>query len=218
MSDPLTWSTVGLICGPMTTVNLMETISRNEFGSVLPSARRITFRGESLTSGVVYALGLAALDQRFTDTSLVVASAWLAVAGGQLMLIDWACHRLPTQLTARLFGGGLVIFFVAAVHTESADAFVRAALAAVVVFTAALATALVVPGGFGAGDVRLLGAVGLILGWAGWSHVLRGLVLALLLGAVAGAVLLLARRISPSEHLAFGPAIVGGALLSLVLP
>lgn len=169
-------------------------------------------------SGVAFAFGLVVLDHRFTDTSLMVASAWLGVVGGQLMLIDWACHRLPTRLTTALFGGGSVIFLAAAVHTEDASALVRAALAAVVVFAAALATALLAPGGLGAGDVRLLGAVGLFLGWAGWSHVLRGLVLALFLGAAVGTVLLLARRISPSEHLAFGPAIVGGALLSLVLP
>jgi len=218
VSDSLTWSAMGVICGPVTTAQCMAAIRQGELGHRFPDVRRTVFSRESFTFGSVFAVGLVVLDHQLTGAPQMLASAWLAVAGGQLMLVDWVCHRLPTRLVVALFGGGVAIFSGAAVHGDETAAFARAVLAAAVVFTAALTTALVTPRSLGAGDVRLLGAVALFLGWFGWPQVLRGIVFALLLGATVGTVLLATKRISRGDHLAFGPAIVGGALLTLVMP
>lgn len=171
---------------------------------------------ETLVIVLVVGTGLCLLDQRLDGEPHKPAVLWLAVIGSRLMMIDWACHRLPTRLVTVLFLGGLAILGHTAVARGDTTALVRALLAAVIVFTAALATAVITAGALGAGDTRLWGATALFLGGEGWTQVLYGVVLALLLGAAAGAVLMVTRRIAFGDRLAFGPAIVGGALLVLV--
>ncbi|MEV0675883.1 A24 family peptidase [Actinosynnema sp. NPDC050436] len=216
MADPLEWSAWGIVCGPMARAQLMAVIRQDDVGYQPSGVRQIVASRDSVTTGLVFAAGLAVLTHRLAGALPMVASAWLVTVGGQLMLIDWVFHRLPNHLVVALFLGGMVIFSTAAVHGGNVTAFVRAVLAATVVFAAALMTALIFPGSLGAGDVKLLGAVALFLGWAGWLQVLHGIALALLLGAAAGAVLLATKRISRDDRLAFGPAILGGALLTIV--
>ncbi|MEU4767721.1 A24 family peptidase [Actinosynnema sp. NPDC023794] len=166
--------------------------------------------------GSVVGVGLGVLHQRFDGVPHQFAVLWLAAIGVPLMMIDWACHRLPSPLVRALFVGGVAILgYVAASH-DDLNALTRALLAAGITSAAALTVAMIIPAALGAGDVKLLGAVALYLGWVGWLDLLRGVVLALLLGAMAGTTLLIARRISRTDRLAFGPAIVGGALLALV--
>ncbi|MFD7660416.1 prepilin peptidase [Actinosynnema sp. NPDC059797] len=168
----------------------------------------------SLSLGV----GLAALHQRFDGIPHQPAVLWLAIVGAPLTMIDWACHRLPAPLVRVLFFGGVVILGWTAIHYDDLSALLRALVAAGITFTAALTTALINPHALGAGDVKLLGTVALYLGWVGWLDLLRGVALALLLGALAGAALLITRRISRTDRIAFGPPVVGGALIALAAP
>ncbi|XVS62071.1 hypothetical protein ACQPYE_27890 [Actinosynnema sp. CA-299493] len=168
--------------------------------------------------GAVVGVGLVVLHQRFDGVPHQLAVLWLAAIGVPLMMIDWACHRLPAPLVRALFAGGVAILgYVAASH-DDLNALIRALLAVAITSAASLTVAMIIPAALGAGDVKLLGAVALYLGWVGWLDLLRGVVLALLLGATAGTTLLITRRISRTDRLAFGPAIVGGALLALVTP
>jgi leader peptidase (prepilin peptidase)/N-methyltransferase len=165
---------------------------------------------------LVFAVGLAALHQRFDGMPHRPAVLWLAAVGTPLMMTDWACHRLPAALVRALFLGAAVILGCTAIRHDDSSALVRAFLAAGITSAVTLAAVLIIPGALGAGDVKLLGAVAPYLGWVGWPHLLRGVLLALVLGAAAGTVLLITRRISRTDRLAFGPAIVGGAVLALV--
>lgn len=71
----------------------------------------------------------------------------------------------------------------------------------------------VVTGGFGGGDVKLMAAVGLVLGW-------RLTVLAFFVGVVAGGVfavwLLVRKRVKGSDTIAFGPFLCGGAAVAVL--
>ena len=90
-------------------------------------------------------------------------------------------------------------------------------LAAGAVFAVLLALALVNPRGLGMGDVELGALLGLQLGFLGWPAVLAGVLLGSVLQATAAAALLLARRADRHTDLPFGPALLGGALLVLML-
>lgn len=70
-----------------------------------------------------------------------------------------------------------------------------------------------VPGAFGFGDIKLMAAAGLLLGW---RSALIAFLLAVLGGGAWGVFLLLCRRLGPGGHFAFGPFLCGGIALALL--
>lgn len=71
---------------------------------------------------------------------------------------------------------------------------------------------LIIPGAFGGGDIKLMGACGLLLGW---KMNLISLFLAVLTGGFYGMYLLGTRRKGRKEHFAFGPFLCVGMFISL---
>lgn len=61
---------------------------------------------------------------------------------------------------------------------------------------------LLVPGGFGGGDIKLMAAAGFFLGW---KITLISFLIALLLGGIYGALLLILQKKGRKDHFAFGP-------------
>ena len=66
--------------------------------------------------------------------------------------------------------------------------------------------------GFGFGDVKLMAAAGLFLGW---RLALVSLLFAVVAGGITGAVLMAAKRIKRGEYLAFGPFLAAGIMAAL---
>lgn len=71
---------------------------------------------------------------------------------------------------------------------------------------------LVIPGAFGGGDIKLMAAAGLALGW---QCTLVAAFLALLGGGAWAAHLLLAHKVQRGDRFAFGPFLCAGIALSL---
>jgi leader peptidase (prepilin peptidase)/N-methyltransferase len=145
------------------------------------------------------------------------ALAWAAGAGVVLGAVDLASHRLPDRVTAPAAVVCAAALLVDAAVLGSWGALLRAVLAAVAVFVLAAAAAAVSPDGLGFGDVKLLGLLGLLLGWAGWGVLLGGVFLGLLTGAVLSLVLVATRRAGWRTALPFGPPLLIGAALALAL-
>ena len=93
----------------------------------------------------------------------------------------------------------------------------RGLAAAAATFTVAALAAALVPEGLGFGDVKLLGLLGLLLGWAGWGVLLAGIFLGLLTGALVSIALLATRRAGWRTAIPFGPPLLTGAALALAL-
>ena len=105
---------------------------------------------------------------------------WPAV-GVTLAVIDIETLRLPDRLTLPSYPVGLVLLAIPA----DWPALGRAVLAAAVTGGAAFLLALLAPrGGLGLGDVKLLGVLGLFLGWLGWGVLVVGVALGFALGAL----------------------------------
>ena len=64
----------------------------------------------------------------------------------------------------------------------------------------------------GGGDVKLAGVIGLLLGY---PTVFTGLLLGIILGGLAAAVLLLFKRITLRSTMAYAPYLASGALIGL---
>jgi leader peptidase (prepilin peptidase) / N-methyltransferase len=76
------------------------------------------------------------------------------------------------------------------------------------------ALALIVRGGLAVGDLYLVAPIGLMLGW---PAVFTALFAAAFLAAGTSLALLAARRVGMRSYIPFGPFLVGGAVLALVL-
>ena len=65
------------------------------------------------------------------------------------------------------------------------------------------------PGGFGGGDIKLMGAAGLFLGW---RRVFAAAVIALFAAGLYSIFLLVTKRAGREDAFAFGPFLCGGLL------
>lgn len=75
-----------------------------------------------------------------------------------------------------------------------------------------LIMALALPGAFGGGDIKLMMAGGLFLGW---KLTVVAAVLALLTGGLWGILLLITKKKGRKEHFAFGPFLCAGMALAI---
>jgi len=66
-------------------------------------------------------------------------------------------------------------------------------------------------GGMGAGDMKLFGVLGIVLGW---KNILLTFFIAAFLGAIIGGVLMLLNKVGKRQPIPFGPYIVIGSLIS----
>lgn len=71
---------------------------------------------------------------------------------------------------------------------------------------------LLVPGAFGGGDIKMMAAIGLFLGW---KLCLLSWFLAILVGGIYGIYLLAAKKKGKKDHFAFGPFLCVGCMVAL---
>lgn len=69
----------------------------------------------------------------------------------------------------------------------------------------------------GLGDVKLAALLGGALGWFGWSEAILGIYAGFVVGGLWALALLVLRRVSWKGDFAYGPAMMVGALLGLML-
>ncbi|GAA1733585.1 prepilin peptidase [Microcella frigidaquae] len=147
----------------------------------------------------------------------LVALLWFAGISIALTAIDLETHRLPDRIVLPSYAVLAVLLGSAALLTGAGEAAGRAAAGAGILFIFYLALALISPRGMGMGDVKLAGVIGLVLGWVGWEALAVGALGAFLLGGLAALVLIAARRARRTTGIPFGPWMLGGAWMGILL-
>lgn len=143
---------------------------------------------------------------------------FLAALGVALTYVDWRTRLLPARLVAPAYGvvGGLLALAAAVDWSDGGrEALLRAGIGWLVVFAIFFLLWFVYPPGLGYGDVRLSGVLGMALGWLGFSAVVVGMYAGLLLGAVIGGVLAVAKIVDRKGY-PFGPFMLVGAFLGVL--
>jgi leader peptidase (prepilin peptidase)/N-methyltransferase len=133
----------------------------------------------------------------------VPALAGLAWFGVATAAVDLRHHRIPDALTLPALPLAL-----AAMLPLGAPAVAWAAVGALAAFGGHAVLHLVAPRAMGAGDVKLAGSLGAVLGATGWPAVPLAAVLAALLTAVVGAGGLLSGVLRPGAAVPHGPSMV----------
>ncbi|WP_296601739.1 A24 family peptidase [Nocardioides sp.] len=143
----------------------------------------------------------------------------LVPVGVALAAVDLRTHLLPTVVIWPTFGVTALLALLCGLLEDDRDALVRAGLGAVVVFGLFFALWWIHPAGMGFGDVRLSAVLGLALGYLGWIEVVLGVYGGFLAFSVPGLLVALVRRdrrVLKASY-PFGPFLLGGALLGVVL-
>ena len=175
-----------------------------------PVAERV---GMAAVSGVAWA-GLAWQEGITLRLAALLA---FAAAGVALSVVDLREKRIPNAILLAAAPVVLALSVADAGVTGRWDAVLWALLGAVGLFAIYLGLALLAPSGIGMGDVKLAALIGFVLGGAGWGTWLLGFSAGVLIGGLAAAITLLARRRGPSGTLPYGPAMVLGTLVALLL-
>ena len=158
-----------------------------------------------VAAGVLLALRLEWTTDLLVVLPLVPLGVWLA-------WVDARTTYLPTRLIAPAYGLVVVAVLIGALLDEDWTDARRAVFGWVVYGGSFLVMWLITPG-FGYGDVRLAGVLGLALGYVGWPALLLGFLGGLLLGALLGGLLALSKVIDPRRN-PFGPYMLGAALVA----
>ncbi len=173
-------------------------------------AQRRSFGVRTILLAVVSGVGAAAIVTRSelpwwaTGVYLVLLALMLVLAA-----TDLEQRRLPhLVLDPLIVLAALFVPFNPAV--EPVNAIIGAVAA--VAFLGALA--LVIRGGLALGDLYLVAPIGLMLGW---PTIFTALFAAAFLAAGTSLTLLALRRVGMRSYIPFGPFLVGGAVLTLVL-
>lgn len=123
-----------------------------------------------------------------------------------IAFIDWDTMEIPNGLVIfiAVFGAASILIFPQISVLER----VIGALCVSVPF---LLLTLAIDGAFGGGDIKLMAAAGIFLGW---KLTLTALFVALLFGGGYGIYLLAAKKKGRKDHFAFGPFLCGGIIIS----
>ncbi|MCH8612220.1 prepilin peptidase [Arsenicicoccus dermatophilus] len=133
-----------------------------------------------------------------------------------LAVVDLDVHRLPDRLQLPAYPLVALLLAALAAVTRNPAPLVRSGSATVVVLAVGSLLWLTAPRhGLGLGDVKLAGLLAALLAQLGWSQVLLGLWLGLVLGGAQALALLATRRAGRGDHLALGPPLLAGTLLAL---
>jgi leader peptidase (prepilin peptidase) / N-methyltransferase len=166
---------------------------------------------------VATAAVLGLLVGQFGGRLEALAFGYLGVLGVALAAIDISVQRLPDRLVLPALPALILLLAVAAAAGHQEGALIRALLGSLALAAGFLLLALARPGQLGGGDVKLASLVGLMLGWLGWPALLIGTAAGFMLSAVVSLVLLAARRVTLRDTVSFGPFLLCGTLLAIVI-
>lgn len=148
--------------------------------------------------------------ERFSGESL---RAYLAFAVLFILtavaLMDWDTMEIDDR-----FHIALLLCAAAAVKLFPEVSLTQRAIGAVCVSLPMLVLALAISGAFGGGDIKLMFALGLFLGW---KHTLLAAFFAVLTGGAYAMYLLASQKAGRKDHFPFGPFLCAGGAAALLL-
>lgn len=181
-------------------------------------ASPISVRYPLVEAGTAVLFGLTAW---FAGPTWVLpALLYLAAISVALALIDIDTKRLPNAIVLPAYPVALALLALASWNPGGASdwpALVRALIGAGALYAVYFVAVVVYPAGMGFGDVKLAGVLGLYLGWFGWGALFVGWFAAFLLGGLFSVGLLLTGRAGRKSGIPFGPWMLLGAAVGIVV-
>ena len=145
------------------------------------------------------------------------AYLWFIGVAVALTLTDLDHKLIPNRILFPSTAAAGVLLGLGAVLDGELGAYGRAILGGAAYFTVLLLIALVARGGFGFGDVKLAALLGMFAGYLGWGPLLVAMFMPFAVGGVVSILLLITRIKGRKDAIPFGPYMVLGAYLAILL-
>ena len=133
-------------------------------------------------------------------------------------VIDYNKQIIPNRLNLRMFEIGIVIAFLYGVSNVAITIdMLLGMVAGIVIFLviALIGSLFYGKDAMGLGDIKFIGALGLYFGFA---NIIVISIIAFLIGAISGVVLIITKQKNANEYMSFGPFIVIAAFISIFIP
>jgi leader peptidase (prepilin peptidase)/N-methyltransferase len=145
------------------------------------------------------------------------AYLYLTVLGVVLATIDLRTHRLPDDLVLPSYPVLAALLVLATVVDGTRHRLLVAVVAGALLWLAFGVIHLIPRSGLGRGDVKLVGLLGGALGWFGPESVLFGLLAGITIAGCWAGFLLVSGRAHGQDQMAYGPHLLLGALLAVLV-
>lgn len=150
--------------------------------------------------------------------ALLAAVYFIAVAV-RLTRIDLREHRLPNRIIFPAYAVAGVLLGIASALTGDWWGLLRMFLAGGALWIFYYILRWVYPPGMGYGDVKLAGLLGLYMGYLSWGHALLGSAAGFILAGISAGGLILAKKGTAATRIPFGPfMLIGAGLVMLLVP
>lgn len=134
------------------------------------------------------------------------------------LVIDFKLKIIPNRLNLTIFEVGLVFTFAQGIININIAIDMLLGMivgAGIFLFITLVGGLIAGKEAMGFGDVKLMGALGLFFGW---RKIIIISLMAFLLGAVIGVILIICRRKKGNEYIPFGPFIVIATMIGMFVP
>jgi leader peptidase (prepilin peptidase)/N-methyltransferase len=148
---------------------------------------------------------------------VALAHGVLLGIGAWLIVIDGRTHRLPNRILLPTLAALIALTAIDALLTAESGPLIRALLGMLALGGFYALLRLISRSGMGGGDVKLAAVIGLILGWHGWEALVIGAASAFVLGSLYALALMLLGRADRTTRIAFGPWMIAGAVLGILI-
>lgn len=167
----------------------------------------------SFASSILFALVVA----QFRTPLEIAAYLVLAAAAIVLSIVDLLDRRLPDVVLLPALAVVASLLLVSSIAHNSLPTAVGVAGGAIAMFTLYFVLALIAPSGMGMGDVKLSALIGAAAGYLGLTTWLAALLGGFVVGAIVSLIGLATKRVSLKSLVAFGPAMLAGLFVAIVL-
>jgi leader peptidase (prepilin peptidase)/N-methyltransferase len=178
---------------------------------------RMPQRTVRIAAAVVTAAVFGALVLRFGLVWILPALLVFAAAATVLAIVDLAEKRLPNAVIFPTLGAVALLLVPATWALGTWWPLLWAVAGSAAMFAVYFLLALISPASMGMGDVKLALVIGLLLGWFGLSIWLIGLLAAFVVGGVIALIALAMRRVTLRGSIPFGPSMLAGALVAVLV-
>ena len=152
---------------------------------------------------------------KFSEIELRLCFAILCSGLLVQSLIDAYTHRLVRQISHIMAGSGVVLLSFNATQNSKPELLIAAGVCTVLGVSVSVVSNKISRGSLGTGDVRLMAVLGWHLGFLSYSSALWALFVACLFAGVFGLVMIVLRRGSWQQRIAFGPFLALGAVTAI---
>lgn len=213
MTAALVWGAVGLVAG----LALRRWLGRRSYRYADEQERPAgpLWWVVPVLTAAAGAVGWQFAGSRPVALTYVASVAWMVA----LAAIDIDVRRLPDRWTLTSWPVVVVALAGCSLALDGAwDRWLTSLACGVASGLLHLLLAFVNPGGLGLGDVKLAVTLGLLTGWLGWPLAVVGFLAAFAVGTVVGIGVALVSGAGRKATFPFGPSMLAGAVLVLLLP